>query len=232
MGSPSESASVSALALAMPPTPDGGASVHITKRDARTCTHCRKGRASASTLVADANVESVLPSTRVAPSSAAPHLAPLMLKPPSPLPQRRLSHLEGQYLVMQSQMIGMQSSLDRILSAIENQALVQGGPAYPPPGAQQRRDPHTYATYGIMPSTAPSSDDESEDTLSPSTLTAPIEALQDLAKAAAKAAVVPSTQPPWVKKRKRADPTSRNAFPYVVGRTLAVQADQIYLPTA
>ena len=36
---------------------------------------------------------------------------------------------------MQSQMIGMQSSLDRILSAIQsqNQALAQGpGPAYPP----------------------------------------------------------------------------------------------------
>lgn len=84
-----------------------------------------------------------------------------MLKPPSPLPQRRLSRLEGQYLVrtpaltartpaadpgeqvMQSQMIGMQSSLDRILSAIQsqNQALVQGGPAYPPPGGPSRESP-------------------------------------------------------------------------------------------
>lgn len=42
---------------------------------------------------------------------------------------------------MQSQMIGMQSSLDRILSAIENQALVQGGPAYPPPGGPSRESP-------------------------------------------------------------------------------------------
>ena len=56
--------------------------------------------------------------------------------------------------------------------------------------------PHKYATYGIVPSTAPSSDDESEDTLPRSSLNAPIEALQDLANAAAEAAAVPSTSPP------------------------------------
>lgn len=67
----------------------------------------------------------------------APH-AQITISPP----QRRLSRLEGQYLVcspalptrtqaadlgeqvMQSQMIGMQSSLDRIMSAIQNPALV------------------------------------------------------------------------------------------------------------
>jgi hypothetical protein len=53
--------------------------------------------------------------------------------------------------------------------------------------------PHRYATYGIVPSTAPSSEDESEDTLPRATINAPIEALQDLANAAAEAAAaVPS----------------------------------------
>ena len=47
-----------------------------------------------------------------------------------------------------------------------------------------------------MPSTAPSSDDESEDTLPRSTLNAPIEALQGLANAAAEAAAAPSASPP------------------------------------
>ena len=59
--------------------------------------------------------------------------------------------------------------------------------------------PHKYATYGIVPSTAPSSEDESEDTLPRATLNAPIEALQGLANAAAEAAAAPSTAPPvWV----------------------------------
>lgn len=156
---------------------------------------------------------------------------------------------------MQSQMIGMQSSLDRILSAIQsqNQAMVhvqqppypqQGssrdspnmpglrpfappcsivtnssrveahprGRAFPPlPGFAPPvstapiltvttpltlSKPHKYATYGIVPSTAPSSDDESEDTLPRSTLNAPIEALQGLANAAAEAAAATSTSPP------------------------------------
>lgn len=56
--------------------------------------------------------------------------------------------------------------------------------------------PHKYATYGIVPSTAPSSDDESEDTLPRSTLNAPIEALQGLANAAAEAAAAPSNTTP------------------------------------
>ncbi|OJT06995.1 Transcriptional activator of proteases prtT [Trametes pubescens] len=216
MGSPSESAS----GLAAPPTPGGGGSAHIPKRGARACTNCRKGK----------------------------------------------NRCEGE--VMQSQMIGMQSSLDRILSAIQsqNQALVQGGPAYPPPGGPSRESPvmsgpmppqrnemygnspggqgdgpprprafpplpgfapppHKYATYGIVPSTAPSSDDESEDTLPRSTLNAPIEALQGLANAAAEAAAAPSTQPPRVKKRKRAEPTPRNAFPHVVEKGLVSDAE-------
>ncbi|KAI0355675.1 hypothetical protein OH77DRAFT_1520767 [Trametes cingulata] len=202
-----------------------------------------------------------------------------MPDPPFPSPQRRLSRLEGQYLVMQSQMIGMQSSLDRILSAIQsqNQAMVQGGPpggpVYPPAGGTSRDSPvmpapipavrnsvemynspggqgdgpsrgprsfpplpgfapppHKYATYGIVPSTAPSSDDESEDTLPRSTLNAPIEALQGLANAAAEAAAAPSASPPRVKKRKRAEPTPRNAFPHVVEKGLVsdTEARELY----
>lgn len=56
--------------------------------------------------------------------------------------------------------------------------------------------PHKYATYGIVQSTAASSEDESEDTLPRATLNAPIEALQGLANAAAEAAAAPSTAPP------------------------------------
>ncbi|CCM05451.1 uncharacterized protein FIBRA_07670 [Fibroporia radiculosa] len=164
--------------------------------------------------------------------------------------------------VMQSQMIGMQSSLDRILAAIQMQgqqtaAIVQqtvfangGPPPLPPlrngvdmygspgPAEQSSRGPrsfpplpgfapppHKYATYGIVPSTAPSSDDESEDTLPRSALNAPIEALQGLANAAAEAAAVPSASPPRVKKRKKAEPTPRNAFPHVVEKGLVSDAE-------
>ena len=161
---------------------------------------------------------------------------------------RRLSRLEGQYLVMQSQMIGMQSSLDRILNAIQSAPTGTGSfsgnqqapPSHPTNYSQQPTDisgfpappltplsassnsyysqqgpssrgadlnvasrpkfpplpgfappPHKFATYGIVPSTAPSSDDESEETLPRASLNAPIEALQGLANAAAEAAVAP-----------------------------------------
>jgi hypothetical protein len=62
------------------------------------------------------------------------------------------------------------------------------GPTYIlPPFLASLQQPHKFATYGIVPSTAPSSEDESEDTLPRSALTAPIEALQGLANAAAEA---------------------------------------------
>jgi len=153
---------------------------------------------------------------------------------------------------MQSQMIGMQSSLDRILSAVQPQGTGSLSMPPPPPGMyplhmEGHRDgtglppqhrngfeqgpapsdrgrfpplpgfappvrnafqllelktyrisfqPHKYAPYGIVPSTAPSSDDESEDTLPRVSLNAPIEALQGLANAAAEAAAAPSADPP------------------------------------
>lgn len=137
---------------------------------------------------------------------------------------RRLSRLEGQYLVMQSQMIGMQSSLDRILGAIQASPATTAAPSFPaqysattptqsafytpapsddrvpsirepppkfPPLPGFAPPPHKFATYGIVPSTAPSSDDESEETLPRASLNAPIEALQGLANAAAEAAAAP-----------------------------------------
>lgn len=67
--------------------------------------------------------------------------------------------------------------------------------------------PHKYASYGIVPSTAPSTDDESEDTLPRSSLNAPIEALQGLANAAAEAAAAPSAD------------ASRHVFVYTVFNT-------------
>ena len=134
---------------------------------------------------------------------------------------------------MQSQMIGLQSTLDRILHAVQGQPTGAPSPAYAHPpftpqvpfvprgnvdifNPQDHEDdsprsppqksfpplpgfappPHKYATYGIVPSTAPSSDDESEDTLPRSTLNAPIEALQGLANAAAEAAAANSTTTP------------------------------------
>ncbi|KAG9050769.1 hypothetical protein FS837_002713 [Tulasnella sp. UAMH 9824] len=216
---------------------------HIPKRGARACTACRKGK------------------------------------------NRRLSRLEGQYLVMQSQMIGMQSSLDRILGALQPgaspqqaqnpafptaQATANGaqqsyppptpteisgfpasipplatngsGPAYYPPSDERSLPvrvvepppkfpplpgfappPHKFATYGIVPSTAPSSDDESEETLPRSSLNAPIEALQGLANAAAEAAAAPLSS--QRKKRKRVEPTPRNAFPNVLDKGLVAESE-------
>ncbi|KAG6375468.1 hypothetical protein JVT61DRAFT_3026 [Boletus reticuloceps] len=159
------------------------------------------------------------------------------VQPLSSASVERLSRLEGQYLVMQSQMIGMQSSLDRILSVVQCQAHFNSlQPGYPTNAGQgSARDagssyphsrfpplpgfappPHKYATYGIVPSTASSSEDESEDTLPRVSLSAPIEALQGLANAAAEAAAVPSASPPIVKKRQRPEPIPKNAFPHVI----------------
>ncbi|KAG8811863.1 hypothetical protein FRC19_003520, partial [Serendipita sp. 401] len=283
----------------------------IPKRGARACTACRKGKN---------RCEGEAPCRRCQLSGTQC----IFEKPEKKNTQvvngsiERVSRLEGQYLVMQSQMIGLQASLDRILAAVQTQA-----PAYPPtpssatafgppsatgsrfpaqaggrqispdngyypstPGGSNqaapatnpnqsglstgneaptnkrrfpplpgmslgeyhhhhhyhypplplpttttsthqfspssllspsslswetvlpfrqsllnllagfRPPPHPFARYGIVPSTAPSSDDESEDTLPRATLNAPIEALQDLANAAAEAAAAPMDAPP------------------------------------
>ncbi|CAE7093934.1 unnamed protein product [Rhizoctonia solani] len=241
----------------------------IPKRGARACTACRKGKN---------RCEGESPCRRCQMSGT-----PCVFEKPEKKSQvngntngsaERVSRLEGQYLMMQSQMIGMQSSLDRILSAIQNQnAQVyphnaipptpqsasthpsmsespREGPAFTPQPIvpSSSRDgyydedrspprkkwpalpgfappPHKFATYGIVPSTAPSSEDESEDTLPRSALNAPIEALQGLANAAVEAAAGPSLSPRRdaynrVKKRKRVEPIPRNAFPNVLEKGL------------
>ncbi|PAV18592.1 hypothetical protein PNOK_0543400 [Pyrrhoderma noxium] len=224
-----------------------GPGVHIPKRGARACTACRKGKN---------RCEGEAPCRRCQLSgSACIFEKPEKKKDPIQLANgsiERVSRLEGQYLVMQSQMIGLQSSLDRILNALQEQPFTRDLQAqninhtqnHDNAGSQPQQQPqqrqqtksfpplpgfapplHKYATYGIVPSTAPSSDDESEDTLPRSSLNAPIEALQDLANAAAEAAAVPSTSPPIVKKRKRAEPTPRNAFPHVVEKGLVSDAE-------
>ncbi|KAG7098513.1 hypothetical protein E1B28_000457 [Marasmius oreades] len=217
---------------------------HIPKRGARACTACRKGKN---------RCEGEAPCRRCQLSGT-----PCVFEKPEKRPAQalagpgieRLSRLEGQYLVMQSHMIGMQSTLERILAILQGQA--PGNQLFPPssinppassshegenfPGGEDRiksfpplpgfaPPPHKYATYGIVPSTAPSSDDESEDTLPRATLNAPIEALQGLANAAAEAAAAPSTAPPRVKKRKRAEPIPRNAFPHVVEKGLVADSE-------
>jgi len=189
--------------------------VHIPKRGARACTACRKGKN---------RCEGEAPCRRCQLSGTLCVFEKPEKKNVSVMPNgsiERISRLEGQYLVMQSQMIGMQSSLDRILSAIQaNNAqnvnfhpqpqFSHGNPSehpasyasssqssrgldyYSPSSADSVRQygsrnfpplpgfappPHKYATYGIVPSTAASSEDESEDTLPRSTMNAPIEAL-------------------------------------------------------
>ncbi|KAI0341976.1 hypothetical protein BDW22DRAFT_1358086 [Trametopsis cervina] len=215
---------------------------HIPKRGARACTACRKGKN---------RCEGEAPCRRCQLSGTPCIFEKPEKKNVQPMPTgsvERLSRLEGQYLVMQSQMIGMQSTLDRILSAVQqgpHQGLreqppgppMRGPDMYSPQPTDHRSNrsfpplpgfappPHKYATYGIVPSTAPSSDDESEDTLPRSTLNAPIEALQGLANAAAEAAAAPSASPPRVKKRKKAEPTPRNAFPHVVEKGLVSDAE-------
>ena len=255
----------------MPSATPGPPPTSIPKRGARACTACRKGKN---------RCEGESPCRRCQMSGTQ-----CVFEKPEKKNQQtngvtnngsveRVSRLEGQYQMMQSQMIGMQSSLDRILSAIQN----QGGAQYPangiPPTPQSastypsmsespRNDvsftpqpvvpssnregyydddrspprkkfpplpgfappPHKFATYGIVPSTAPSSDDESEDALPRSALNAPIEALQGLANAAVEAAAGPSLSPrrdaySRVKKRKRVEPTPRNAFPNVLEKGL------------
>ncbi|KAL0955830.1 hypothetical protein HGRIS_002032 [Hohenbuehelia grisea] len=233
---------------------------NLPKRGARACTACRKGKN---------RCEGEAPCRRCQISGTPCVFEKPEKKNAQPMTGpsvERLSRLESQYLVMQSQMIGMQSSLDRILTVVQSQAQVNS-PMPPPPGfppgsipsngqhpypssmnssrngfegpgpsgEPSRRafpplpgfapPPHKYATYGIVPSTAPSSDDESEDTLPRATLNAPIEALQGLANAAAEAAAVPSASPPMVKKRKRAEPIPRNAFPHVVEKGLVSDAE-------
>ncbi|EJF65243.1 hypothetical protein DICSQDRAFT_132801 [Dichomitus squalens LYAD-421 SS1] len=241
MASPQDPSS--GLGMSPPATP-----AHIPKRGARACTNCRKGKN---------RCEGEAPCRRCQLSGAQCVFEKPEKKNVQALSTasvERLSRLEGQYLVMQSQMIGMQSSLDRILSAIQSQsqAMVHvQPPAYGPatssresPGMSEpvprnrtfpplpgfAPPPHKYATYGIVPSTAPSSDDESEDTLPRSSLNAPIEALQGLANAAAEAAAAPSASPPRMKKRKRAEPTPRNAFPHVVEKGLVsdTEARELY----
>ncbi|KAI0088000.1 hypothetical protein BDY19DRAFT_892049 [Irpex rosettiformis] len=228
------------MSPAQGPPPPGA---HIPKRGARACTNCRKGKN---------RCEGEAPCRRCQLSGTPcifekPEKKNVQAMPAGSV--ERLSRLEGQYLVMQSQMIGMQSTLDRILSAVQqgpppgfrdqpSAPPIRGPDVYnPPPSADHRTGrifpplpgfappPHKYATYGIVPSTAPSSDDESEDTLPRSTLNAPIEALQGLANAAAEAAAAPSASTPRVKKRKKAEPIPRNAFPHVVEKAGGLVSD-------
>ncbi|KAJ4483425.1 hypothetical protein J3R30DRAFT_3835018 [Lentinula aciculospora] len=220
--------------------PVGTPATHIPKRGARACTACRKGKN---------RCEGDAPCRRCQLSGTPCIFEKPEKKNATPaaagVNAERLSRLEGQYLVMQSHMIGMQSSLDRILSVVQGQA--HSGAMFPPPPPssqavgnrpfeEERGDkfpplpgfappPHKYATYGIIPSTAASSEDESEDTLPRATLNAPIEALQGLANAAAEAAAVPSSSAPRVKKRKRAEPIPRNAFPHVVEKGLVADSE-------
>lgn len=223
-------------ATASPIIPASGPPAHIPKRGARACTACRKGKN---------RCEGEAPCRRCQLSGT-----PCIFEKPEKKQQlvpgpsiERLSRLEGQYLVMQSQMIGMQSTLDKILNAVQQSGQSQNfsasaiasesysprngydGPRQFPPLPGFAPPPHKYATYGIVPSTAPSSDDESEETLPRATLNAPIEALQGLANAAAEAAAAPSSTSPRVKKRHRVEPTPRNAFPHVVEKGLVSDAE-------
>lgn len=81
-------------------------------------------------------------------------------------------------------------------------------PGFKPP-------PHPISQYGIIPSTAPSSDDE--DALPSSTLTVPFEALLSAAAASTENSGVPGATTPLMReklrKRRRRFPPPPNAFP-------------------
>ncbi|KAI0051905.1 hypothetical protein FA95DRAFT_148546 [Auriscalpium vulgare] len=98
------------------------------------------------------------------PSSQSPRSANIFART-HPAPCRRLSRLEGQYVVrrlsspfisvcrrlviaqvMQSQMIGMQSSLDRILAAVQSQGAHAHPGGMPPPVYPPHRDGPGYVT--------------------------------------------------------------------------------------
>ncbi|KAG8890381.1 hypothetical protein FRB98_008956 [Tulasnella sp. 332] len=271
---------------------------HVPKRGARACTACRKGKNRCEGDLTGTVCVFEKPERKAGPST------------PSNPGLERVSRLEGQYLVMQSQIIGMQSSLDRILGALQSTPMAipnsfsptdsgpppsstlsdasiftqqqqqsqqhqqqhqhsqqqspqqqrnemgshsfalpnapSGGGYFPPPAHAQstmveassnpRRKkfpplpgfappPHKFATYGIVPSTAVSSDDESEDTLPRASLNAPIEALQGLANAAAEAAAASQTNERIVKKRRRVEMTPANAFPNVLDKGLVAEGE-------
>ncbi|KAI9509161.1 hypothetical protein F5148DRAFT_1275400 [Russula earlei] len=225
---------------------------HIPKRGARACTACRKGKN---------RCEGEAPCRRCQLSGQ-----PCIFEKPekkngqllSTASVERLSRLEGQYVVMQSQMIGLQTSLDRILAAVTQPGapgvLPPGPPIYPqtiregpgyvtnvsgtrtgldpqydPALMQDQRPPsqrtfpplpgfppppHKYGTYGIVSSTAASSEDESEETL----------------PTLHEAAAAPSFSASRSKKRKRTEQIPRNAFPHVVEKGLVsdVEAKELF----
>jgi len=157
---------------------------NIPKRGSRACTACRKGKNKC---------EGEAPCRRCQLSGQ-----PCVFEKPEKKNgqllstasfERRLSSLEGQYLVMQRQMIGLQTSLDRILAAI-----TQPGAPGVPPGLPsiRRRSVNVLDMSQMYPEP---SEDESEQTFSRSSLDAPIEALQGLANAA-EAAAAPSFSAP------------------------------------
>ncbi|EJD34230.1 hypothetical protein AURDEDRAFT_131278 [Auricularia subglabra TFB-10046 SS5] len=225
------------------------ADAHIGRRVSRACTACRKSKSKC---------EGKAPCRRCNLNGT-----PCNFEKTEKMQQQqalqtgsveRVARLEGQYLVMQSQMIGVQNSLDRILATLQQQQQPPAPSARPPsafpvdPALQSQNGdpspsnggkrpfpplpgfappPHKYATYGIVPSTAPSSDDESEDTLPRSTINAPIEALQGLANAAVEAASTSgaSSSAPRVKRRKRVEPIPPNAYPHVVEKGLVSDAE-------
>ncbi|KAF8492380.1 hypothetical protein F5888DRAFT_1909168, partial [Russula emetica] len=64
----------------------------------------------------------------------------------SPLFHRRPSHHKGQYVVMHSQMIGLQTSLDRILAAVTQPCAPGVIPPGPPIYPQTIREGPGYVT--------------------------------------------------------------------------------------
>ncbi|KAF9793281.1 hypothetical protein BJ322DRAFT_1155023 [Thelephora terrestris] len=221
-------------------TPVPSQPAHIPKRGARACTACRKGKN---------RCEGEPPCRRCQINGT-----PCIFEKPekknvqaSPTPGvDRLNRLEGQYLVMQSHMIGMQTTLDRILATVSGgpphpftypPVLPQGHVAQPSPGVEfgQRppstrsqflpapgfaAPPHNYSVYGIVPSNIHSDgENDSEDALSRS----PIEPLQGLANAAVEAANSPELSSRRV--RKEAEPAPRDTFPHVVEKGLVSETE-------
>jgi len=225
-------------------------SAHIPKRGARACTACRKGknRCEGEPPCRRCQINGTQCIFEKPEKKNVQAISGQSVERLSRLESQYLV-MQSQIIGMQSSLDRILSAVQT-----PNQPVLSSSPALYPPGPppfaphppphggvdsfnheSPRRQfpplpgfaapPHKYGSYGIVPSTAPSSDDESEDTLPRSALTAPIEALQGLANAAVEAANAPSSSS-RVRKRKKVDPTPSNAFPHVVEKVRSIEQRQ------
>ncbi|KAF8914524.1 hypothetical protein CPB85DRAFT_535870 [Mucidula mucida] len=146
----------------------------------------------------------------------------------------RISRFEEQYVAMQSNMTAMVSSLNQILSILQTRGGASFIPSNVAPTTMEHNlhrervqtfpplpgfapPPRIYGSYGIVPSTTPS-DDEDGIPLPSLALNAPIEALQGLANAALARSELTTS-------RKSTQAKPAPAFPHVVEKGLVTDSE-------